>query len=78
MGKLLKKSALTGRVVDIQPQFLLQKNACKYLQISLTTFKREIRKNEVKGYCLGRNKIYYRISDLNEMIENPNPELLPK
>lgn len=74
----LKKSEATGRVVEVQPKYLLQKNACKYLQISVTTLKREIRKNDIKTFFLGRNKIYYRIADLNEMIENPNPELLAK
>ena len=44
--------------------------ACSYLDVSNTTLKKLARENRLSISALGSNKLYYRVSELDKLIED--------
>lgn len=58
------------KVVEIQPKYLLKRDAMAYVGMKSTAFNEIVRKKGLSIYAHGRNKVWYKISELDEMMES--------
>lgn len=56
-------------IINIQPTFLRKAEALKYLGIGETLFKEMARENKLKVYPRGNKAVWYKVSELDAMIE---------
>lgn len=66
--KISPRSA--GKVIPVTPKFLLKKEAMKYVGMERKTFDKVILENGLSVYAYGRNKVWYKVSELDELIES--------
>jgi hypothetical protein len=59
-----------AKVIPVTPKFLLKKDAMAYIGMKRTAFDEMISKKGLSIYAYGRNKIWYKISELDEMMES--------
>jgi hypothetical protein len=63
--KLQISSRSAGKVIPVTPKFLLKKEAMKYVGL-----ERKVFDNGLSVYAYGRNKVWYKVSELDELIES--------
>jgi predicted DNA-binding transcriptional regulator AlpA len=59
-----------AKVISITPKLLIKKEAMKYTGLERKTFDKVIAENGLSIYAYGRNKVWYKISELDELMES--------
>lgn len=59
-----------AKVIPITPKLLLKKEAMKYTGLERKTFDKVVLEKGLSIYAYGRNKVWYKISELDEMMES--------
>lgn len=59
-----------AKLIQITPKLLIKKEAMKYVGMERKTFDKVILENGLSVYAYGRNKVWYKVSELDEMLES--------
>ena len=65
-----KHSPKEAKVIPITPKMLLKKDAMAYVGLKRTAFDEIVIKKGLSVYAYGRNKYWYKVSELDEMMES--------
>ena len=65
-----KHSPRGAKVIPITPKMLLKKDAMAYVGLKRTAFDEIVIKKGLSVYAYGRNKYWYKVSELDEMMES--------
>lgn len=80
--RTIKKAPRTqAKIISITPKYMLQKDAYQYTGMEEKLFKRESMKYGLTVYAVGPKKVWYKVSELDQMMESfklisaTNPQL---
>lgn len=59
-----------GKVIPIKPTFILLKDACEYVGMKADLFREVSRKHGLSVYAYGTKKVWFKVSELDEMMES--------
>lgn len=59
-----------GKVIPVTPAYLLLKEAMAYVGMRPDLFKEVVRKHGLSVYAYGKKKVWYKVSELDQMMES--------
>ena len=59
----------TKTIINVKPTFIRKADALKYIGVGVTLFNEMADEFKIKTYLRGTNVVWYKVSDLDMMIE---------
>lgn len=60
----------SAKVIPITPKLLLKQDAMKYVGLERTAFEKLVKVKGLSVYAYGSKKVWYKVSELDELLES--------
>ena len=66
----MKSKKTKSTIVNLEPKYILLKDACAYCGMERDMFKQMIAKHGLSIYAYGTKKTWFKVSELDRMMES--------